>query len=237
MTGTASADLTLNGAVGLPLNPTAEKSGLVTVQAQAEYSDLGSIGGNDFKFYGAHGAAVLNRLEISGGVEKMNAEGPFDNADQAGLALGAKYALRAAPLTPLRVAAGAGYSRALFRNTHAYLVATQAFPSTGTPLVTAHLGVRYDRFKLNGGDSNRASLYGGAEVPLGLLLGAPDLTLIGEMQSKNAGFSQSKFPYSVSLRYRPVGRHPARPFSAKFGWQRQGVTGDSGFFAQVSFGF
>ena len=102
---------------------------------------------------------------------------------------------------------------------------------------TVHGGVRYDRFKLNGGDSNRTSLYGGAELPLGLLLGAPDLTFIGEMQSKNAGFSQSKFPYSVSLRYRPVGRHPARPFSAKLGWQRQGVTGDSGFFAQVSFGF
>lgn len=229
----ARADLTVNGAVGMPLNPTAETTGALSVQGQASYFDLGSVGGNDVRLYGLHGAGrLLNRLEISGGVEKMSADRGANDLDRTGIALGAKYTLLTAPIAGVSVAAGAGYSRAVFENTHAYLVATKPFPGIGTTRFTGHLGVRYDRFKIGGSTSNRASVYGGAELPLSVI-GSDNLALIGEMQSKNADFSDSRTPYSLSLRYRPAGR----PFSARVGWQRQGVTGDSGVFAQANLGF
>lgn len=230
MLGVARADLTINGAVGLPLNPTAETTGPLSVQAQANYFDLGD-GSDSAKIYGVYGAGrLLNRLEISGGVEKMSADRSSD--DRSGIALGAKYSLMSLPGTGVNVAVGAGHSSALYRNTHAYIVASKAFSGIGDAAITGHVGARFDRYKWSGRTSNRASLYGGVEVPL-TFAGTSDLALIGELQTKNADYSQSRTPYSLSLRYRPEGR----PFSARVGWQRQGVTGDSGLFAQANIGF
>ncbi|HVF85615.1 MAG TPA: hypothetical protein VM821_06515, partial [Abditibacteriaceae bacterium] len=72
----AKADLTLQGAVGLPLNPTAQIPEEGAVRAQINYTDLGS----DSKLFGLYAAGrVADSFEINGGVEKLDLDG-FDRS-------------------------------------------------------------------------------------------------------------------------------------------------------------
>jgi hypothetical protein len=49
------------------------------------------------------------------------------------------------------------------------------------------------------------------------------------LQSKNSNFGTANYPYSASVRFRPANQG----FSASVGVQREGITGDSGLFAQI----
>jgi hypothetical protein len=96
-----------------------------------------------------------------------------------------------------------------------------------------HLGLRYDDFDargiLPGRSAGKASVFGGVEVPLD----ARDrFTAVGELQSKNSHFGTAEYPYSASVRFRRPGG-----FSASLGVQREGITGNSGAFAQVGRNF
>ena len=88
--------------------------------------------------------------------------------------------------------------------------------------------MRYDDFDALGllprRDGGNGSIFG-VEVPID-----PQgrFTAVGELQSKNARFNTSKFPYSASVRYRG-----GSGFSASLGLLREGVTGESGPFAQI----
>ncbi len=237
-TSAARADLTLQGAVGLPLNPTAQIPLPGGVRVQANYFDLGESFGSDAQFYGLHAAGRLGeRLEINGGVSKLDSDGFFDDFDRTGFDIGAKYLFtRETDPAGVRIAAGAGYSRALLENTYAYVVGTKSFGRgiTGNSApITGHLGLRYDRFDLGDGffddDSNKLSVYGGVEVPF---TRTGDFSFVGELQSKNFE-GDSEFPYSASIRYRPVGQG----LSASIGIQRQGILDDNGLFAQIGYSF
>ena len=267
--------LSLTGAVGLPLNPTANIPNNGSYRVQADYFDLGNIDAKnnfgsgfdknqkiaDAKFYGIHAATGIgSRFEISGGIDALRLRGvqnvgadndsfSFDNNDGVGFSVGAKYqAYHSADGTTL-VAVGAGYSKSLFRNTNAYVVGTKAF-GVGNRSITGHLGVRYDRFTLKGldeydsgdvsfeDDSSKVSVFAGAEVPLDR---NGRFAFVGEIGTRNASdlnvgdfdfgspaaHVESKFPYSASVRYARNG------LAASVGVARQGVTGDSGLFAQI----
>jgi hypothetical protein len=234
-TSAARADLTLQGAVGLPLNPTAQIPLPGGVRVQANYFDLGEEFGSDAQYYGLHAAGRLGeRLEINGGVSKLDADGFFDNFDRTGFDLGAKYLFtRETDPAGVRIAAGVGYSRALLKNVHAYVVGTKSFGRgiTGNSApITGHLGVRYDRFDFGFADkSKKASVYGGVEIPF---TRTGDFSFVGELQSKNFE-GDSEFPYSASIRYRPVGQG----LSASIGIQRHGILDDNGLFAQIGYSF
>jgi hypothetical protein len=233
--GVAHAGQTISGAVGLPLNPTAQLPDRGTVHVQANFNDLGDISGNDLNLGGVYAAGRIgDRLEINGGLERMEGDQFLNPLDKTNVAIGAKYLLKdASKPGDVRIAAGAGYSRALLRNTYAYAVASKdvgGLSRSGQVPGTVHLGARYDDFDirpgfLRGGDSNHASVYGGVEVPL-TQSGA--VSFVGELQSRNAEFGTSRYPYSASVRYRA-----GNGFSASAGVLREGITGDSGLFAQV----
>ncbi len=238
----ARADLTISGAVGLPLNPTAQIPERGDVRAQLNFTDLGSgrgiTGGGDLNIGGIYAATRAgNRLEINGGLERLEGDRFLNPLDKTNIAIGAKYLLTrqtegaGQTLGGTRVAAGAGYSRALLRNTYGYVVASKDFGAlsgAGRPNGVAHLGLRYDDFSasglLLGRSGGKASVYGGVEVPLDA---RGRFTAVGELQSKNASFGTSEFPYSASVRYR------TNDFSASLGVLREGVTGNAGPFAQI----
>lgn len=236
--GTARADLTLNGAVGLPLNPTAQIPLPGGVRVQGSYFDAGDVGGfGDVKFYGLHAAGRIgSRLELNGGVERLNGPGALGgDFDRTGLALGAKYLFtRETDPAGVRLAAGVGYSRALLRNVHAYVVGTKSLGNLteGRTPITGHLGLRYDRFRFNtlgvNNRSSKASVYGGVEVPF---TRTGDFAFVGEVQSKNTDGGGT--PYSASVRYRRAGKG----FSVSAGVQRQGLINDSGLFVQLGYSF
>ena len=235
------ADQTINGAVGLPLNPTAQIPLPNGVRIQANYFDLDND--TESKLYGVYAAGRVGDLplEISGGLDKLSSD--FTDLDKSGLALGAKYLFtRETDPAGIRIAAGAGYSRALLKNVHAYVVGTKYFGDVNTAdggraPVIGHVGLRYDRFDVDfgfgGDDSSRLSLYGGVEVPI---TGDGDFTAVGELQTKNNDFDDAKIPYSLSVRFRP-GTGEDRPFSASLGLQRQGLFSDSRLFGQVGYSF
>lgn len=238
--GTARADLTLNGAVGLPLNPTAQIPLPGGVRVQGDYFDLGNNAFGDFRFYGLHAAGrVGSRLEINGGIERIDGPRLFsDDFDRTGLAIGAKYLFtRETDPVGVRLAAGVGYSRALLRNVHAYVVGTKSLGNLteGRTPITGHLGVRYDRFRSSINTfagtvdvrSNKASVYGGLEVPF---TRTGDFAFVGELQSKNVDGGRA--PYSASVRYRRAGKG----LSASVGVQRQGGV-DNGLFVQLGYSF
>jgi len=254
----ARADLTSNGAVGLPINPTAQLPASNSVRVQADYIDLGSTtattggvtGTVDFKQYGLHAAGRIGNipLELNGGIERTKANGVVatgggvftGSATQSGLAFGAKY-LIVNGRNPLaaNVAIGAGYSKANLRNSYAYIVASKNFGDVtlGRVPITGHLGVRYDRIDIKPGDfdnagfqalSNYLSAYVGVEAPV---TRTGDFGVVGEFQTKRTGVG--KTAYSAAVRYRPSGQK----FSGTIGFQRQGFTGDNGLFAQVGYNF
>jgi hypothetical protein len=239
--------LTINGAVGLPLNPTAQTPAKGAVRVQANYYKLWDDSSADSKLYGVYAAGgVTDRLEISAGLEKqsVNGGGLIEDAfDKSGIAVGVKYLLgKQNNPDDVRFAIGAGYSRALYKNTNVYGVASKAF-GTGKRIITGHLGLRWDRFEVDGGGtalgvpfsvddkSSKVSVFAGAEVPID---SRGRFTLVGELQSKNADddFGGAS-PYSLSVRYQSD-----NGFSASVGGMRQGVLSDfvdkdRGLFAQV----
>jgi len=238
----ARADQTINGAVGLPLNPTAQIPLPNGIRIQANYFDFDKDGGT--KLYGVYGAGRVGGLplEINGGLEKLSSD--FGPLDKSGIAIGAKYLLtRETDPVGVRIAAGVGYSRALLKNVHAYVVGTKYFGDVNTAgggraPVIGHLGLRYDRFDADLGflgddTSSKLSLYGGVEVPL---TGNGDFSAIGELQTKNNSFGGSRVPFSASVRFRP-GTGEDRPFSASLGVQRQGLFNESRLFGQVGYSF
>lgn len=218
--------LNINGAVGLPLNPTADIPGTGAVRVQANYFDgprLNVPGGDvNTKYYGifAAGRAGDTPLEISGGLAKFDVNSDLDGAffpgvddavedalDKSGVVIGAKYQLRGSGEDGrgVRIAIGAGYNRALVKNVHAYLVASKAF-GVGRRNINAHAGIRYDRFKYDFGfggldaSSSKVSAFVGAEVPLDR---RGNFTLVGEYGTRTADKEDflSAAPYSLSLRY------------------------------------
>jgi len=237
--------LTISGAVGLPLNPTANVPDAGGVRVQANYFDLGGEDAFDssLKLYGIYAAgSISNRLEISGGVEKLRASSDlnvFEDAfDNSGVALGAKYQLYRSEGGDTFGAVGAGYSRALHKNSFVYAVGTHAF-TVGERAVFGHLGLRYDRFEIDGAgldlDSSKVSVFAGAEVPIDR---RGRFNLVGEIQSKNANDDLAgSTPYSLSLRYQTP-----RGLAASVGIARQGVLADAldddnGLFAQIGYTF
>lgn len=225
----AKADLTLQGAVGLPLNPTAQIPEQGAVRVQGNYAELGQ----STKLYGLYAAGRAgDNIEINGGIERLSASGGYK---RSGVAFGGKYLFtRESDPAGVRLAAGAGYSRAQFDNVYGYAVASKYFGSVvdGRVPITGHLGVRYDRF--GGGlfgNSNRLSVYAGAEVPV---TRSGNLAVVGELQSKVVRFSGASAPYSLSVRYRPQNQG----FSASVGLMRRGIlSNDSRIFAQLGYTF
>jgi hypothetical protein len=203
-------------------------------------SGRGVLGGGDLNLGGIYAAGrVGERLEVSGGLERLNGDRFLNPLDETNVALGVKYLITRQSEAPgqalggTRVAVGAGYSRALLRNTHAYVVGTRDFgrlSAAGRPNGAAHLGLRYDDFNARGilpeRSAGKASVYGGVEVPMDA---QGRFTAVGELQSKNSNFGTANYPYSASVRFRPA----SQGFSASLGVQREGITGDSGLFAQV----
>lgn len=225
----AKADLTISGATGLVLNPTAQIVEKGRPQIQANYYDLGTSD----KIYGLYGAVqASDRLEINGGLNKYKSD--YSSWNRSGFAIGAKYQLQSLAEKKIGLAVGAGHDRGLQRNTHAYAAATKAFGSsfdrTG---ITGTAGVRWDRFQ-SVSSTSKVSVYAGVEVPLA---SNGDLSLIGEVQSKNVKGYGAKIPYAVGLRYSPSGQ----AFSVTGGIQRQGLTssfsGSSKLFVQAGYQF
>ena len=231
----AQADLTISGAVGLPLNPTAQIPNEGGIRLQGNYYDLGNPGGGSVKNYGLFAAGRAgDNVEISGGINKLDVPGGGP-LDRAGGAIGAKYLFtRESDPAGVRFAVGAGYDHALVENIHVYGVATKYLGelTEGKVPITGHLGLRYDRFDFGGGggDSKKLSVFAGAEVPI---TRTGEFQLVGEIQSKNVDFAGSKFPFSIGARYRPQGS----PFGVSAGFARQGLTTDSGFYVQLGYTF
>lgn len=226
LAGSAHADLNISGAVGLPLNPTAQIPGTEGARIQANYYDLGG----DAKTYGLFGAArVGEKIEINGGINKLDSGNSL--IDRTGFAIGAKYLIsRENDPAGVRLAIGAGYDRALLKNTNAYIVASKYLGGvdTGRTPITGHLGVRYDNFDGGFGSSDKVSVFAGAEVPISQGSG---FTAVGELGSKIVDGGNT--PYSISVRYRRQGQ----PFGASVGLAQKGFGGDGGFFAQIGYTF
>lgn len=227
-TQTAKADLTISGAVGLPLNPTAQIPEPGGVRLQGNYYDGGDVAGGNVKQFGLFGAgAIGTNWEVSGGVNRLDGAGP--GIEKTGVAIGAKYLFtRESDPAGVRFAVGGGYDHALLKNFHVYGVASKylgAVSGDRLPL-TGHLGVRWDKWDHAAVDDDQFSVFAGAEVPL---TRTGDFQAIGEIQSKNV--NGGDIPYSVALRYRPA----RSPFSVTGGWQRQGLISDGGFFVQVGY--
>jgi len=245
----ARADLTYQGAVGLPLNPTAQIPLQGGVRLQGNYYDMGNANGTnvsvDSKLYGLYAAGRLGSgpIEISGGIQqtrnRINVLGASNSNNDTGFTLGAKYLFsRESDPAGVRLAVGAGYGdldtfASNGRDYHAYVVGTKYLGTVaeGRTPITGHLGLRYDRYYFGSGGgrvrSNKGSIYAGVEAPF---TRTGDLAFVGELQSKNVRGGST--PFSASVRYRPA----AQPFSASLGVQRQGL-GDTGLFAQLGYSF
>jgi len=247
----ARADLTIGGAVGLPLNPTAQIPEKGGVRLQANYYDQGDVKGGGAtlgtKNYGIFAAGrVADNIEISGGFEqaKYDASGfVLPDEKESGFALGAKYLFtKESDPAGVRIAAGVGYNKVQLRDTFAYVVASKYLGDVteGKVPITGHLGLRYDRFKnsflanqfgVAATSENKVSVYAGVEVPF-----SNGFAAVGEVQSKR--IDGGDMPYSVSVRYRPKGS----PVGGSIGWQRAGVgfggvDPKGGLFAQLGYTF
>ncbi len=238
----AKADLTLQGAVGLPLNPTAQIPQEGGVRVQGNYTDLGRYepdASNSSRLYSLNAAGRVGKnFELNGGIEKLDLKFAEGSVNRTGLNIGAKYLFsRESDPVGVRIAAGAGYSRAEFNNTYAYVVGTKYFGEVTEERVpiTGHLGLRYDQFDygfLGGDKSNKLSIYAGVELPV---TRNGDVSVVGELQSKVVKFSGAKAPFSLSVRYRPQGQG----FSASAGIMNRGISRESKgrLFAQIGYTF
>ncbi len=238
LAGSAHADLNISGAVGLPINPTAQIPGAEGARIQANYFDLGG----NAEYYGLFAAKrVGEKIEINGGINKLSANAPnfpgSASIDRTGFSIGAKYLIsRENDAAGVRLAVGAGYNRALLKNTNAYLVGTKYLGALdgGRVPITAHLGLRYDNFDgvpdAFGGSSSsdKFSVFVGAEVPISQ---TGNFTAVGELGTKIA--DNGNTPYSISVRYRPQGR----PFGASVGLAQTGIGDGSRLFAQLGYTF
>lgn len=231
----AKADLSFNGAVGLPLNPTAQIPAKGAVTVQANYYDQ-EESGFKAKSYGLYAAGqVADGFEINGGIEKFDTD--FNPYNRSGFALGAKYLFtHKSDPSNVQFAVGAGYSRSDANNVYAYGVASKAFNGSGdrAPII-GHLGVRFDRFDYDfvGGDkSDKTSIYGGVEIPF---TRKGDLAFVGELQSRITEFDSLDAPYSAGIRYH--GRENG--ISATVGVQRRPffINSESRVFAQLGYTF
>lgn len=217
-TQSAKADLTISGATGLVLNPTAQIVQKGQPEIQANYYDSGSEW--DDKYYGVFGAVqAADRLEINGGLSKYRSDD--DIWERSGFAIGAKYQLFSEEQKGFALAIGAGHNRALGRNTNAYIAATKAFGAADRARITGTLGARWDRFDLDSdGESSKASVFAGVQIPV---TRNGELSLIGEVQSKNIdsdfAADDAKIPYALGVRYQPGDQ----AFSLTAGIQRHGL--------------
>lgn len=219
--GTAAhADLTLNGASGMFLNPDARINSSLVPQIQANYNDFD----DGAKSYGLYGAIGLGgKTEIGGGVGYLKTPGDSDT----GFAVNIKQSLIGVPGVGTNVAIGAGYDDIHSGNLFGYVAATQNFGSrlTGHGL-SATLGLRWDRFGKDI-DSTKASVYGGVDFAI-----SNKLHLIGELQSRNTKYD-SPSPYAIGVRYSPL-----NGFTLGAGIQRTGWSGSDGeFFLQAGYKF
>jgi len=226
MSGAAHADLNYNGEVGLPINPTAQvPSTTGGFRLQGNYYDLG--GADLYSLGGAVRASKTAPIEINGAVNYVDGGG-----DDVRFSVGAKYLFsRESDPAGVRLAVGAGYSElSSLKNTRAYAVASKSFgnPVDGRVSATGHLGVRYDHY--NVGDSDKASVFVGAEVPV---TPKGDIQILGEAGTKV--IDGGDFPYSLGLRYRAS----QQPFGATIGVQRLGITGNNNarLFVQLGYTF
>lgn len=243
-----SNELTISGAVGMPLNPTAQIPDKGQWRVQGSYYDLGGLDtpGTSYsqKTYGVYAAGRLGNLpvEVNVGISKFNVSDsgyvPSDplNLGGTGFSIGAKYQVWRSEDGSGMASIGIGYDKNLYDNLYAYVVASKAFTNRH---IVGHIGLRYDHYKIGTESSSQPSVYVGAEVPLDK---DGRFALVGELQSKNAldtGFSSfgSQMPYSLSLRMASE-----NGFSASIGIQRQGALSEflddsSGLFFQLGKNF
>ncbi|BCM90869.1 hypothetical protein IAD21_02731 [Abditibacteriota bacterium] len=233
MSGAAHADLNYNGEVGLPLNPTAQIPQEGGFRLQGNYYDLGSSS----RLYSVGGAIRASKtapIEVNGAVNYV--DGNAGNNDVR-FSVGAKYLFsRETEPAGVRLAAGVGYSEYSLstdhlKNARAYLVGSKSFgnPVEGKTSITGHLGLRYDHFEFGGGDSDKASVFAGVEIPV---TPTGEIQLLGEVGSEVA--DGGNVPYSVGIRYRPM----QKPFGATIGVQRVGIANDDPkLFVQIGYTF
>ena len=185
---TAQADLTINGASGMFLNPDARIiSGLVP-QVQTNYNDLG----DGLKSYGLYAAYGLGgKTEVGAGIGRLSSDGD----SKSGFAVNIKQSLIGVPGVGTHVAYGLGYDDIHFGNFYGYVAATQSFGSklAGHGL-SATLGLRWDRFGKEI-DSTKTSLYGGVDFQLN-----DKMHLIGELQSRNTKYDTPS-RYAIGVRF------------------------------------
>lgn len=216
----AHADLTLNGASGMFLNPDARiNSGLVP-QVQGNYNDLGN-GGKSYGLYGAIGLG--SKTEVGAGVGHLNTNGN----SKSGIAVNIKQSLIGVPGVGTNIAYGAGFDGIHYNDLYGYVAGTQDFGSklTGHGL-SATLGLRWDRFGSQI-DSTKTSIYGGVDLQLN-----SKLHLIGELQSRNTKYDTPS-PYAIGVRYSAL-----HGITLGAGIQRTGWDGDNGrFFLQAGYKF
>jgi len=219
--GTAAhADLTLNGASGMFLNPDARINGSLVPQVQANYNDLGD-GAKSYGIYGAY--SLTGKTEVGAGIGHLDTGGD----SRSGFAVNIKQSLLGVPGVGTHVALGAGYDDIHFANLYGYVAATQDLGSKigGHPLA-ATLGLRWDRFGKEI-DSTKASIYGGIDYGI-----SDKLHLIGELQSRNTKYDTPS-PYAIGIRY-----SASHGITLGAGIQRTGWDGDSGrFFLQAGYKF
>jgi hypothetical protein len=216
----AHADLTLNGASGMFLNPDARISSNLIPQVQANYNDLGD-GAKSYGLYAAYGLG--GKTEVGAGIGHLDTGGD----SRSGFAVNIKQSLIGVPGVGTHVAFGAGYDDIHFGNFYGYIAGTQNFGSklTGHGL-SATLGLRWDRFGKEI-DSTKTSIYGGLDFSL-----SDKLHLIGELQSRNTEYDTPS-PYAIGIRYSAL-----HGITLGAGIQRTGWDGDSGrFFLQAGYKF
>lgn len=232
MGSAASADLTYNGAVGLPLNPTAQVPQQNGARVQLNYLKAAE----DADIYSLGGAVRIGNspFEVNGSINQLRVD---EGTDDIGFSIGAKYLFsRETDPAKVRLAAGLGFERLSafdtdYDNTFGYLVASKYLTQAidGRIPVVGHLGVRWDKFEAGGFDDDKFSIYGGVEVPL---TRKGDFRVVGELGTERV--EDGEMPYSVGLRYRAANQ----PFGATIGLARHGVFGDDAeLFAQLGYTF
>lgn len=201
------------------------------------FADIGNTDASEKSTFHYQGFTLAGRIakhfELSGGITRLRVNGPADDLTKTGIALGVKYLINP-DSHDVRYAVGGGYDRALLNNFRAYAVASKPFGGdAGSAPIWGHLGIRYDYFDLDdigGSSSKRVSVFTGIEYPL---TRNGNLTLTGEIQSKNNDLDNAKFPFSVGLNYNLANSG----IGLSAGYQRHGLIDDEGFYARVGYFF